>query len=445
MIRRVWTAAALAAVALGAAASVSAAGRAPAFTVTPLLRPDGSSENAISYGTNGLGALTSLSWQTFGTNTWLGQFGSTPSFVGQFDANLGPGIGGGGDADVDLGSTGTLHLTSLIFFFNPTSKIRQLGVSAVTCPNANVAGNFGACKSQVIDTTQADRQWITSRGSRVWIAYHDSGSSSTVHVQRSDDDGLTWRRVGDPIVGGGQTTGASTFNDENGPIVADPASNVLYDVYAYGTASVQKGTSADFNNVGVARSMDGGLTWTTTPVFNGPFGAVEDNVFPSLAVDPADGDVYATWSDQAHVYVAKSTDHGATFGAPTVVSAPPLGTVVFPWVAAQNGTVDVVYYGTTAVGNSNDETAATWIVYLSQSTNGGASFAQTQVSQHPNHVGPICTEGIACAPGTRNLLDLFEVAIDPQNGKAGILYTDDTLTTTGSGDPLPQAVLAQQR
>ncbi len=56
----------------------------------------------------------------------------------------------------------------------------------------------------------------------------------------------------------------------------------------------------------------------------------------------------------------------------------------------------------------------------------------------------ICTNGTACAEGTRNLLELFEVAINPLNGKAAIIYTDDTLTATSSGDPLPQLVLAQQ-
>jgi hypothetical protein len=423
----------------------TAGSAAPSFTITPLLRPDGSSENAISYGSNGLSALTSLSWTTFGTNTWLGPFGSTPSFVGQFDANLAPGVGGGGDADVDLGSTGTLHLTSLIFFFNPLKQITQLGVSSVACPNANVSNDFSGCKSQIIDTTQADRQWITSRGSHVWIAYHDSGSSSTVHVQRSDDDGFTWARVGDPITGNGRTTGGSTFNNDNGPIVADPRSNMLYDVYTYGKASIQKGTTANFNNVAVARSMDGGVTWTTATLYSAPLNVAQNNVFPSLAVDPANGNVYATWSDQAHVYDSESSDRGATWSPkPVVVNAPPVATAVFPWVAALNGTVDVVYYGTNVAGNSNTETGAAWNVYFAQSTDGGSTFTQAQVTPSPNHVGVICTHGTACQPGTRNLLDLFENAIDPQNGKAGIIYTDDTLTKDSSGDPLPQAVLAQQ-
>jgi hypothetical protein len=422
-------------------ASPVEAGGSPTFDAIPLLRPDGSSENAISISRSGQMALTSLSWTEFGTNTWLGQFGSQPGFVGQFDANLAPGIGGGGDADVDLGSTGTLHLTSLIFFFNPVTKIRQLGVSSVACPNADVAGNFAHCKSQVIDTTQADRQWITSRGSTVWIAYHDSGSSSTVHVQRSLDDGFTWRRVGDPIVGHGGSTGASTFNNDNGPIVADPNSSFIFDVFAAGTASVQKGTSADFNQVFVSRSNDGGLTWQASLVFSAPPGSILNNVFPSLAVDAVNGDVYATWSDRAAVWVARSTDHGASWSAPVRVSTAPLNTAVFPWIAARNGLVDSVYYGTTST--SKDSPTAVWNVFLGQSMDFGATFTQTLISPHPNHVGPICTNGIACAPGTRNLLDLFEVALTP-GGKAGVIYTDDTISKQPDGSPLPQAVLAMQ-
>ena len=83
-------------------------------------------------------------------------------------------------------------------------------------------------------------------------------------------------------------------------------------------------------------------------------------------------------------------------------------------------------------------------MYLAQSFDAGGSFAQSRVSQQSNHVGPICTEGTACASGTRNLLDLFEVAINA-GGKAAVIYTDDTITTTSGGSPLPQIVLAYQQ
>jgi hypothetical protein len=127
-----------------------------------------------------------------------------------------------------------------------------------------------------------------------------------------------------------------------------------------------------------------------------------------------------------------------------VVNLPPAAsTAVFPWIAAYNGTVDLVYYGTPA--SSKDDPNAVWNVYLAQTTNDGASFQQSTVSNTPNHVGVICTNGTGCAPGTRNLLDLFKVAIDPRNGRAAVIYTDDTLTKDSSGNPLPQIVLAQQQ
>jgi hypothetical protein len=81
------------------------------------------------------------------------------------------------------------------------------------------------------------------------------------------------------------------------------------------------------------------------------------------------------------------------------------------------------------------------------------------VNAAPNRHGIICDVGdpvSACGPRNRNLLELFQVAIDPQNGKAAIIYVDDTLTTSSDPFnfacfpnqpppcPLPQAVLAQQ-
>ena len=412
------------------------------FRNTPLLRPDGASEPAISVGLDGTMALSGLSWTQFFTNVWKAPFGSTPVFQGQIDAHIGKSIGGG-DADLDVGSTGTLHATTLVFFFNPTFNALQLGVSAITCPNANTANDFASCKAQILDRTQSDRQWVTSDGARVYISYHDAGSSTLIHVQRSDDDGFTFKRVGDPVVAQGGATADATFNNDQGPIVADPVTHNVYDVYAAGEPGIQKGTTATFNNIFVSRSTDFGRSWTANKVFSAPLFTALNNVFPSLAVDPADGTLYAVWSDAHTVSLSRSGDQGATWSPALVVSSTPAATAVFPWVAALNGTVDVVFYGTNA--SSKDDPSAVWNVYLAQSTNGGTSFQQVQVTAHPNHVGVICTNGTGCARGTRNLLDLFEVAIDPVSGRTGIIYTDDTLTKQSDGSPLPQVALAQQQ
>jgi hypothetical protein len=420
------------------------------FSNTPLLRPEGESEPAISVSANGTLAVTGLQWlfdpNSYGTHLWTGPFGSTPTFRGLLDADLqksGKTVFGSGDADVDFGSTGTLHATFLIILVNPPFNGFKLGVSAIACPNGTSNSfNVSSCTKKIIDTAGADRQWITSDGSHVWISYHDSVNSSLIHVQRSDDDGYTWKNVGDPIVGQAGVTANSTFNNIQGPIVADSFSHNVYDIYAAGETGVLKGRTFTPNHIYVSRSTDGGKSWTAALVYAAAPGSSFSNVFPSLAVDPTNGKLYAVFSDAHNLFFSTSSDQGLHWSSAVVVNVAPANTAIFPWVAAYNGTVDVVYYGTNA--SSKDDPSAIWYVYLAQTTDNGANFAQSLVSNTSNHQGVICTNGTGCADGTRNLLDLFEVIIDPQNGRAAIIYTDDTLTIDSSGNPLPQIVLAQQ-
>jgi Neuraminidase (sialidase) len=282
----------------------------------------------------------------------------------------------------------------------------------------------------------------------VYISYHDSKNSSLIRVQRSDDDGFTWTRVGDAITGAGPTTGSATFNNIAGPIVADPVTHNVYSAFASGEVGILKAKTADFNNIFVSRSTDAGKHWTPVLVFAGPPLSTNANVFPAIAVDPTNGDVYATWSNAStagtNTYFSFSADGGASWSSPVIVNTAPANTAIFPWVAAQSGTVDVVYYGTTAA-NANDPSAV-WNVYLAQTTDNGSAFTQSLVSNTSNHTGVICTLGTACAARTRNLLDLFQIAIDPANGKAAVVYADDAHTTDpATGNPLPQTVLAQQQ
>jgi hypothetical protein len=258
--------------------------------------------------------------------------------------------------------------------------------------------------------------------------------------------------VGDPVVAQGGLTGEATFNNIQGNLVADPFSHNVYDVYAAGETGELKARTFTPNHVIVSRSSDMGKTWTANVAFAAPPGTSLGNIFPALAVDPVNGTLYAVWSDGHSVGLSSSSDQGEHWSAPMAVSNAPANTAVFPWVAAYNGTVDVVYYGTSAA--SDLDPGADWHVYFAQLT--GGSFAQTQVNAASNHHGVVCTGGTGCGPGTRNLLDLFQVAIDPVVVKAAIIYTDDTLNTSSAPGnfacvpsqtppcPLPQAVLAEQ-
>ena len=404
----------------------------------------GNSEPAVTIGPDGSVVLGGLSWFLYQTNVWEGSFGTAPSLLGGIDAHIGMGVGGG-DEDLDFGSTGTLHASTLMFFFNPANGLKQLGVSAIACPNFAHATDFSQCRAQIIDTTQADRQWITSDGPVVYISYHDSGSSTLIDVQRSLDDGYTWSRVASPIPGHGSVTGDSTFNNDQGPLVVDPVTHNLYAIYAAGQAGIQKGTSADFNQIFVSRSTNMGMTWKPTLVFKAPLFTALNNIFPALAVDPSNGHLFATWSDAHAVWVSMSTDHGSTWSTPVQVNSGDAVTAVFPAIAARDGLVDLAYYGTTAA--SKDNATAVWNTYLAASTD-GLHWTQSLVSDHPNHVGVICTSGTGCANplATRTMLDLFEIAINA-NGKAAVIYTDDTLATFTLNDtpyPLPQVIVGYQ-
>jgi hypothetical protein len=329
---------------------------------------------------------------------------------------------------------------------NKPFRAAQISVAAITCPGATSPSfSISNCTAQIIDFAGNDRPWITSDGPHVYISYHDAGNSALIRVQRSDDDGFVWTRVGDAITGAGPTTGSSTVNNIGGPIVADPMSHDIYDIFAAGQVGILKAKTADLNEIFVSRSTDGGRHWAPVLVFEGPLFSTNVNVFPAVAVDPTNGNVYATWSNKSNagtnVFFSYSANGGTSWSAPVIVNIAPASTAVFPWVDAHASTVDVVYYGTPTANAAG----AVWNVYLAQTTDNGASFTQSLVNAKPNHVGVICTQGTACAPGTRNLLDLFQVGIDPLNNLAAIVYVDDTLTTDSSGNPLPQTVLAQQQ
>jgi hypothetical protein len=406
----------------------------------------GDSEPAIAFADDGSMAVDGLGWLPFEVNVWRGTFGSTPSYFGGLDQVV-PSHGnrltlGDEDADVEFTSAGTMLLADLNVIINPKFNNAQLGVDVTRCPQG---ADASGCTTTVLDQTESDRPWITHRGTTVWVSYHDSGNSTLIHVQRSTDDGRTWHKVSSPIVGQGGATGQATFDNDQGPIVADPNSNYLYDVYAAGEQKT-KAKSADFNNIFVSRSTDGGKHWQTNLVHHAPPGTALNNIFPSMTVDQTTGTVYAVWTDSHTVWVSSSTDHGKTWSDPRDVStdqATGLATTLMPWVAARDGKVDVVFYGSTG---AQDDDASVWNVYDSQ-LNGGSWSIDNLVSNRPNRIGAVCTEGSACAGNKdRELLDLFEVAEDPLTDKAAIIYTDSGISTYMTSDgvthELPEVVLA---
>jgi hypothetical protein len=139
---------------------------------------------------------------------------------------------GSEDTDVKYTSAGTALLVDLDLITNRNSRGPQLGVNVTRCP-AGATGPSG-CTTAFLDTAGTDRPWLATAGTHAWVAYHDADNSSLIRVKRSTDDGITWQSVGSPIPGQGQATGAATFDNDLGPIVADPGTGTVYEVYAAG-------------------------------------------------------------------------------------------------------------------------------------------------------------------------------------------------------------------
>jgi len=182
--------------------------------------------------------------------------------------------------------------------------------------------------------------------------------------------------------------------------------------------------------------------------------------FAPMTLDDA-GNLYVTWaqapvnsstgqvSGSSQIYMAVSTNHGATWGPPIRVTAatPNLQTSLFPWIAAGDpGRVDIVWYGTPTLGSCPNQPCgssaitAHWSVVMAQSLNAvvngkpnpNPSFATTLVSEVSNHYGSICTFGISCTTGgDRGLLDFISVTIGLK-GEANVVWADAVNQDGGS-------------
>jgi len=150
-----------------------------------------------------------------------------------------------------------------------------------------------------------------------------------------------------------------------------------------------------------------------------------------------------TWVDAKNnnVYLSVSTNTGSSWSNPLQVNGDPANTNVMPWAVAGNaGTVDIVFYGTSARGDPNNfpswlnnrqaATAFKWFTYLVQvhnATTSDPTVFQVQASEHPTDYGQLCTSGLGCtvSGGDRTLADFFTVALDA-NGAARIILNDLT-------------------
>jgi hypothetical protein len=323
-----------------------------------------------------------------------------------------------------------------------------------------------------------DRPWITADGEDVYVAYHDFVAEDPV-VCTSHDGGATFPACIQTFGADPAVTNCAENTVPARALSVDPTDFSLNFLYSCSTAAenAQHPPYGPLHDYYLAKSTDGGLTWTTHPVFqadtsNGQTPSYA-NIFGTLAIDSG-GNYYALFDGTAddnnadtnpyHVYLEVSTDHGRTWGKPIQVDhdANGAGTHVLAHLAVTApGNVDVVWYGTSATGEPNgvcgtlvsqspctdssgkpdgfpdytDPTAPAWNVYMAESTNAlsaSPTFKQAVANSTPTHYGEICTNGIVCGSSDRSLLDYISVAVDC-NGLAHLVYGGNTKAQEAAG------------
>ena len=400
--------------------------------------------------------------------------GRTSTFRGAPDSGA-----GGGDCDLAFSpdvpagqSAQTLTYASLTL---PDITVGSSTDNGSTWTTPNPVG------SQIVAD---DRQWLAAAGGNTFYLSSHIVASDNIAVSKSTDGGQTYSFVGMAIDAAHLPQAA--YNNELSPIVVDVTSPAnpkpVYTMFsapssAAANANSAAGTTYNNNNgLYLASSFDGGVTWADTPIYIGPPTASYNHIFPTLSIDTS-GQLWASWSDDLHVYVSHATTRASTASLPTgtslfdpdagamvvpetltsLTNAPP-GTLawtspvqldppgttanVFAWVAGGGpDRADVVWYSATGSGTGPDDPTAQWIVRYAgvHETKKGLAVIPQVASSHVMHVGQICETGINCSiNGNRDLLDFLEVTITP-DGRAAIAWSDDT-----AAPPAAQIYVAEQ-
>lgn len=303
------------------------------------------------------------------------------------------GADGGGDIDIATSFPTSVDST-------PVVTIVSLAAANISSAYSFDRGENFTLSPAVVPVPGDDRQWIEDHGpNTVYMLYRAPIPATGLFVTRSDDHGLTYPTTG-LVSPSGTTPGYIDVDHSTGAIyVAHTGSNSLV----------------------VGRSTDGGVNWRNVTVDNT---TSHGTLFDVVKVGD-DGTVYTVWSDLVNIYMAHSTDGGTTWSQKVRVNDnSTYKTNIMPWLEAGSaGRVGVVWYGTTALADSDD---ADWHVLFAQTVNASdnsPTFRQQVISDHLIHGSNISLGGLT-GSANRNLLDYFQIALDPQ-GAAVVAFTDD--------------------
>jgi hypothetical protein len=321
------------------------------------------------------------------------------------------------DPWVSIGPDGTAYAAGLLATNSTDGGVNDTGVATVTSsdggrtwhnPNLEKADQG---TSPVFEFTQFfnDKESITADPLHPGTAYvvwdrlqapsHSPDAALKAHAfrgptwfSRTTDGGRTWTTAR-PIFDPGQNS--QTIGNI---VVVNPTNGKLYDFFDQFSTTGSPNFTPRGDSVSFITSGDGGNTWSNARVVSAEQTVADvdpntgaalrtEGTIPSVAVDPATGELYAVWEDARftgtvnQVVISTSTDGGLKWSDPAAVSTATGRPAFTPTVAVNaGGFVGVTYYDMRNLTAGNTTTLPT-DVWIKTSPRGGAAFgADTHVA-----------------------------------------------------------------
>lgn len=252
--------------------------------------------------------------------------------------------------------------------------------------------------------------------------------SRACNVHLSFDDGRSWSTGGDMMVKpysdcamyGEYGPYAGVAFDKNGDLVVAFVASEFTDLVREEVP----------RHVFLARSTNGGSTFSTTMVFKAPSGneAKGHDKGATVAVDPVDPNyVYVGWrqgvssstTEKLKSNIAASSDGGKIFGPPVDVADERGGDYPEP-VVGSDGTVHVIYWGRFFPPPPSDPARPVRPINYVRSTDRGKTFTKPQVVDPGNQsTGDPRPPMVAADPKTATIYMVWWSNSDAMNAAAG--------------------------
>ena len=345
---------------------------------------------------------------------------------------------GGGDSDIEVGIDHTVYAADLEVVATAICRSHDFGKTFEDNCDTNIPSNQQG--------PEADREWIThdpSHANVIYLTYHDFTAEFPI-IEKSTDGGQSFSPCGSIFQPGSE---AQQKFGTGGTDVGKPVIGRDGSIYVPITEPDSPLATGPYNNMFVAVAKggcDGSTVFTDYKVWDDPDANLA-NIFTPLAIDGG-GTLYAAVAGKLTagqkgygMYVFTSQDGGQHW-TPHQVNTPNLAANVLPAVAGGNSRnqVAVGWYGSENASDPND-TNAQWRYYAATSLDGGNSFEQATVTPTVFHFGDICTIGILCVSGNRNLLDFSSIGVDPASGCVLTVFPGDPYDTPGKENTTPAA------